>query len=41
MFNEISERVRLSNRLVYRDSNGNEQYETFDDLQRLADRYEN
>lgn len=41
MFSEISERVRLSNRLVYRDSNGNEQYETFDDLHRLADRYEN
>jgi len=41
MFNEISERVQLSNRLVYRNRDGNEQYETFDDLERLPDRYEN
>lgn len=41
MLNETSERVQLSNRVVYRDGDGNEQYETFDDLQRLPDRYEN
>jgi len=41
MFNEISERVQLSNRVVYRDSDGNLQYEVFENLSRLPDRYEN
>jgi hypothetical protein len=40
LFNEISEYVRLTNRLVYHDGNGDEQYETLKDLQRLPDRYE-
>jgi hypothetical protein len=41
MFNEISQHLGLTNRLVYHDGNGNLQYEAFEDLQRLPDRHEN
>lgn len=41
LFNEISERIQLSDRLVYRDGDGNLRYEKLEDLQRLPDRYEN
>jgi len=41
LFNEISEHARLTNRFVYHDGDGNLQYETIKDLQRLPDRYEN
>jgi len=41
MFSEISERVQLTDRFVYRDRDGNLQYEEFVYLQRLPDRYEN
>jgi len=41
LFNEISERIQLSNRFVYRDGEKNLQYEEFVNLKRLPDRYEN
>jgi hypothetical protein len=40
LFNEISEHVRHTNRLVYHDGDGDEQFEELKDLQRLPDRYE-